>query len=127
MLLLRKLRKTIGLLVMSAMLSLSLSAPGYAAMVGTEDILAADSVAQERDYIREMLNRDEVQDQLTSLGVDPAEAQQRVDAMTEEEVQMLAGQLEEMPAGGSALGLLAFVLIVLLITDLLGFTNVYNI
>lgn len=127
MLLLRKLRKAIGLLVMSTMLSLSLSAPGYAAMVGTEDILTADSVAQERDYIREMLNRDEVQDQLTSLGVDPAEAQQRVDAMTEEEVQMLAGQLEELPAGGSVLGLLAFVLIVLLITDLLGVTNVYNI
>lgn len=127
MLMLRKLRKTISLLVMTTMLSLGISAPGYAAMIGTDDILAADSVAQQRDHIREMLNRDEVQEQLTSLGVDPAEAQQRVDAMTEEEVQMLASQLDDMPAGGSALGLLAFVLVVLLITDLLGVTNVYNI
>lgn len=127
MLMLRKLRRTISLLVMSSMLTLGISTPGYAAMIGTDDILAADSVAQQRDHIREMLNRDEVQEQLTTLGVDPGEAQQRVDAMTEEEVQMLAGKLDEMPAGGDAIGLLAFVLIVLLITDLLGITNVYNI
>lgn len=127
MFMLRKLRKSVTLLVMTTMLSLGVSAPGYAAMIGTDQILAGDSVQQQRDYIREMLNREEIQEQMISLGVNPADAQQRVDAMTESEIQMLAGQLEELPAGGSAVGLLAFVLIVLLITDLLGVTNVYNI
>jgi hypothetical protein len=64
---------------------------------------------------------------MISLGVDPAEAQQRVDAMTNQEVQQLAGKLDSMPAGGDAIGVLALVLVILLITDLLGVTNVYNI
>lgn len=127
MFMLRKLRKVISLMMVTAMLSLGVTAPGYAAMLGTGDILAGDSVQQERAHVKELLQREEIQDQLVTLGVDPDQAVERVDAMTEQEVQMLAGQLEEVPAGGDALGLLAFVLIVLLITDILNLTNVYNI
>ena len=127
MFILRRLRKAISLMLVTTMLSLGITAPAYAAMLGTDEILAADSVQQQRDYIKEMLQREAVQEQFVSLGVDPQQAEQRVDAMTEEEIRMLAGQLQELPAGGSALGLLGFVLIVLLITDLLNITNVYNI
>ena len=127
MFILRRLRKAVSLIVVTTMLSLGVSAPGYAAMLGTDEIIAGDNALQERAYVKELLGQDAVQDQLISLGVDPLEAQQRVDAMTEQEVQTLASQLEELPAGGSALGLLAFVLVVLLITDLLNLTNVYNI
>ncbi|MDZ7661624.1 PA2779 family protein [Thiohalophilus sp.] len=127
MYLLRKFRKGFSLFILTTMLSLGITAPGYAAMLGTNDILAGDSLQQERAHVKEVLQRDEVRDQLVALGVDPADAIERVDAMTEQEIRMLAGQLEELPAGASALGLLAFVLVVLLITDLLNLTNVYNI
>ncbi|MFO8024337.1 PA2779 family protein [Thiohalophilus sp.] len=127
MFILRRLRRTISLMVVATMLSLGITTPGYAAMLGTDDILAGDSLQQERAHVKEVLQRDEVQDQLITLGVDPADAIERVDAMTEQEIQMLSGQLEELPAGAGALGLLAFVLVVLLITDLLNLTNVYNI
>lgn len=127
MFILRRLRKAVSLIVVTTMLSLGVSAPGYATMLGTDAILAGDSVQQQRDYVRELLDRDDVQQQLVSLGVDPLDAEQRVDAMTEQEIQTLTTQLEEMPAGAGALGLLAFVLVVLLITDLLNLTNVYNI
>ncbi|MGD8711411.1 MAG: PA2779 family protein [Thiohalophilus sp.] len=127
MYMLRKLRKIIGLLVMTTMLSLGITTPGYAAMLGTDQILAGDAAQQQRDYVRELLNRDDVQEQMISLGVDPEQAKQRVGAMTDQEVQQLAGKLDSMPAGGDAIGVLALVLVVLLITDLLGVTNVYNI
>lgn len=127
MYMLRKFRKVFSLIILTTMMSLGITAPGYAAMLGTDDILASDNLQQQRDYVKELLNRDEVQNQLVEMGVDPLEAEQRVDAMTEQEIQTLASQLEELPAGASALGLLAFVLVVLLITDLLNLTNVYNI
>ncbi|TDY03975.1 PA2779 family protein [Thiohalophilus thiocyanatoxydans] len=127
MYMLRKFRKVFSLIILTTMMSLGITAPGYAAMLGTDDILAGDNLQQQRDYVKELLNRDEVQNQLADMGVDPLEAEQRVDAMTEQEIQTLSSQLEELPAGASALGLLAFVLVVLLITDLLNLTNVYNI
>ncbi len=123
----RKFRKGFSLIILTTMMSLGITTPGYAAMLGTDDILTGDSLQQERAHIKEVLQRDEVRDQLVTLGVDPADAIERIDAMTQQEVQMLAGQLDAIPAGGSALGLLGFVLIVLLITDLLNVTNVYNI
>lgn len=127
MYMLRKFRKVFSLIILTTMMSLVVTTPGYTAMLGTNDILAGDSLQQERAHIKEVLQRDAVRDQLVTLGVDPTDAIERVDAMTEQEVQMLAGQLDSTPAGGSALGLLAFVLVVLLITDLLGVTNIYNI
>ena len=127
MYLLRKFRKGISLIILGTIISLGILMPGHAAMLGTNDILARDSLQQERAHVREVLQRDEVRDQLVTLGVDPADAIERVDVMTEQEIRMLSGQLEELPAGASALGLLAFVLVVLLITDLLNLTNVYNI
>lgn len=49
----------------------------------------------------------------------------RVDALTDAEAQQLARQLDTMPAGGNALGVLLTVFLVLLITDLLGWTDVF--
>jgi len=123
---LRKLRNTIGLVLFSTMLSLGLSTPGYSAMLGTQEIIAGDTALQQKDYVKELLSRDEVRDQLISMGVDPDNAKQRVDSMTQEEVQAMAGKLDQLPAGGDALTVAAVVLIVLLITDLLDITNVYN-
>jgi hypothetical protein len=40
-------------------------------------------------------------------------------------VRTLAAKIDELPAGGDALGLLVFVFIVLLITDILGFTDIF--
>jgi hypothetical protein len=123
---LRKFRSAISFLLVSALLSLSLGAPAQAAMLGTEQLIAAETSQQQRAYVQELMDRVEVRQQLMAHGVDPAEASARVDAMTDTEVQTLVTQLEDLPAGAGVLGVLAFVLIVLLITDLLGVTNVYN-
>jgi hypothetical protein len=40
-------------------------------------------------------------------------------------VQTLAANMDQLPAGGDGLGLLVFLFIVLLITDILGFTNIF--
>jgi len=66
-----------------------------------------------------------VKTQLVARGVDPAQVQARLESLTDEEVQTLAANMDQLPAGGDGLGLLVFLFIVLLITDILGFTNIF--
>ena len=93
-----------------------LSLPLHAGMLPTD---------ANRAQVFSVLEREDVRAQLQGLGVSPAEVKARVAAMTDEEVAQLAGQIETLPAGGDILGILLTVFIVLLITDILGFTKVF--
>ena len=123
---LRRLSKPVSHLVVLGLLALSLHLPAaHAGMIGTEAVVNAAQVQQDRERLRSTLNRDDVQAQLIARGVDTAQVQARVDSLTDEEVQSLSGKLDQLPAGGDGLELLVFIFIVLLITDILGFTNVF--
>jgi hypothetical protein len=96
--------------------------PASAGIVATDQIAAS----AERDRVKSFLDRADVQAQFQSYGVDPQAARARVDALTDSEVARLAGQIEQLPAGGAdVLGVLLVVFIVLLITDILGFTKIF--
>jgi len=99
--------------------------PAYAAMTSTTTLMQQEQRALERSELLEALDRDAVQSQLRDLGVDAAAAKQRVAAMTDEEVRQLNAHLGEMPAGGDVLGAVLVVFIVLVITDMLGATDVF--
>jgi len=124
---LRRLTKPVGHLVIFSLLILCLPLPAaHAGMIGTEAVVNAAQVQQDRERLRDVFNRDDVKAQLLARGVDPAQVQARVDSLTDQEVQSLSGKLDELPAGGdSFLGALVFIFIVLLITDILGFTNIF--
>ena len=124
---LRSLSKPISHLVVFGLLALSLHLPAaHAGMIGTEAVINAAQVQQDRERLRTVFNRDDVQAQLMARGVDPAQVQARVDSLTDQEVQSLSGKIDQLPAGGdSGLGLLVFIFVVLLITDILGFTNIF--
>ena len=123
---LRRLTKPVSHLLAFGILALSLQLPAaHAGMIGTEAVVNAAQVQQDRERLRDVFNRDDVQAQLLARGVDPAQVQARVDSLTDQEVQSLSGKIDQLPAGGDGLGLLVFIFIVLLITDILGFTNVF--
>jgi hypothetical protein len=123
---LRRLTKPVSHLVVLGMLALSLHMPAaHAALVGTEAVVNAAQTQQERERLAQTLNRADVQQQLVARGVDPAQVQARLDSLTDEEVQTLATKMDELPAGGDALGLLVFIFLVLLFTDIMGFTNIF--
>lgn len=111
--------------------TVSLSFPGVAAarLIGTEEaVAAAAGVAVDRNALRALFDRADVQRQLEALGVDPGRARDRVDAMTDGEIERLAGQVGTLPAGGdggSILGVAFAVFLILLITDILGLTKVF--
>ncbi|MFA5529295.1 MAG: PA2779 family protein [Thiohalomonadaceae bacterium] len=97
-----------------------------AAMIGTPAILSEQQMSVQRDQLLDVLERAEVQQKLAELGVDPQQAKARVAALTDEEIQTLNARMAEMPAGGiDALGAVVLVFLVLLITDIAGFTDVF--
>ena len=123
---LRHLRKPISHLVVLGLFALSLHLPAaHAGMIGTEAVVNAAQVQQDRERLHNAFNRDDVKSQLIARGVDPAQVQARIDSLTDQEVQSLSGKIDQLPAGGDGLGLLVFIFIVLLITDILGFTNIF--
>ena len=101
--------------------ALGMPLPVSAEIVTTDQIYASE----ERDRVRSFLDRSDVQAQLQRLGVEPGEAQARVDALTDDEAARIAGHLEQLPAGGSVIGVLFAIFIILLITDILGLTKVF--
>jgi len=63
---------------------------------------------------------------LRQQGVDPAQALARVQALTDAQAQALAQEIDAAPAGaGDVLGVIVFIFVLLLVTDILGFTKVF--
>lgn len=95
------------------------------AMISTDAAIAYDSSELTRERLLELLDSDAVVQALEVRGVAPAEARARVAALSDEELHALGTQLDAMPAGGNVVGVLFSVFVILLVTDLLGLTNVF--
>lgn len=115
-----KLRRMIASLLVVSMAGMSLPLPVQAGMVGTDAVVAS----AERDRIASFLEREDVRQQLQAQGVSPAEVKARVAALTDEEAAQLAAHMDSMPAGG-IVGAIVLVFLVLLLTDILGFTKIF--
>ena len=98
----------------------------HAALISTAQVAQA-ATNQDRVAISQALARRDIQTELIRRGVRVDEANQRVAALTDEEARTLSQQLNTLPAGGvDVLGTVLIVFIVLLITDILGFTKVFS-
>lgn len=101
-----------------------------AAMIGTERVIEQTQVDEARATVDSFMTREDVKGQMESFGVDPGEAQARVDTLSDREVVDLAQRIDEAPAGqgvvGPIIGAAVLIFLVLLITDLLGFTSVFG-
>ncbi len=123
---LRRLARPISPFVVFCLLGLGTYAPvAGAAIISTEAVVNAEQAQQQRDHVRDLLKRNDIKAYLSAHGVDPANVQARVDSLTDAEVQALASRLDKHPAGGSALGVALIVFIVLLVTDILGYTDIF--
>lgn len=101
-------------------------APVHAALIETRAVLAPTTTSAAHQQVRDFLTRSEVRDVMLKQGLDPQAALARVDAMTDAEAQQFADRLDQLPAGGSSvIGVLFAVFVILLVTDILGFTKVF--
>lgn len=123
--------KSIAVAVIAAFtISLTPVAPVSAALVGNDQMASDQQAMSDRAFVKTFMERGDVQKQFEDLGVNPVEAKQRVDALSDAEVAQLAEEIKSSPAGQGVLtaligaGLIIF--LVLLITDMLGFTSVFG-
>lgn len=128
-------KKHLSLKVISTAVIIAFSAtvvpivPVSAALINNESVAQTQAVQGDRAIVNEFMNRADVRTKFESLGVNPSEANLRVAALSDNEVAKLAEQIKSAPAGqgvGGIIGAMIFIFIVLLITDLLGFTSVFG-
>lgn len=122
------LRRYVAMLLIAVLMisSLPVAAAQTAGLVTTQSALQADTVSSDRERINDILARADVQDQLLAQGVSVDQVQDRVAALSNAEVSQMADQLDAMPAGaGGVIGALFAVFVILLVTDILGLTNVF--
>lgn len=101
-----------------------MTTPLQAAMVSTPDMIASEQAHYDREELKSLLTRDDVQDQLQAYGVTQAQAEQRVAAMTNSEVAELNAKIQDAPAGG-IVGVIVLIFVVFIITDVIGATDIF--
>ncbi len=120
----KHIKKWITYLSIASLFSMQI-APIQAAMISSDTLIKQAQHDVSVTHIVTMLDREEIQAQLTAMGVDPVAAKIRVSQMNEAELAELNQRLEELPAGSDVLGVILTVFIVLVITDMLGATDVF--
>ena len=127
---LRHMRRGVALVLAAVMFVVSMPlGVANAALVSTEQVLADGDGADDRARVLAFLDRADVREQIVALGVDPNEAAARVGALSDAQVREIAGRLDQLPAGqsalGAVLGAILIIFLILLVTDLLGLTDVF--
>ena len=101
-----------------------------AQMIDTNTVIAGQQAEASRERVAAFLGREDVQQIMVRHGVDAAEAQKRVASLSEAELAKISQALEQLPAGGDGLGAVigaaVLIFLVLLVTDILGFTHVFS-
>ena len=100
--------------------------PAFAGIVGTDSFLSEQSIQQDRENLRNLMSRDEVRSMLEMNGLTVDQAQERVDSLTDMEVQQLAKKFEELPAAGDAAVVILIVALVVIILELAGITDIFT-
>ncbi len=75
-----------------------------AGMIGTDQVVASATGQASVDKVRDFVSRTDVVKQFEALGLTATTAQDRVNAMTQEEINRIAGQIDTLPAGADSNG-----------------------
>ncbi len=120
----RHFHKSLSIISLFLFSAISFS-PIQAAMIGNDSLVKNALHDLNVKQVITMLEKSEVQEKLIQMGVDPVAAKSRVSQLNDEELSSLVKNIESLPAGGDAGGTLLTIFIVLVITDMLGATDVF--
>ena len=102
-----------------------------AAMVRTETVLMLSTANNVRENLNQFLKREDVKAIMTAQGISPIEAKARVDSLSDAEIMqtMRIKWISFLPVAstfGVIIGAAVIVFVVLLITDILGYTDIFT-
>jgi hypothetical protein len=119
-------RSLLAATLIVSLAGLGVPLPAQAGMLATSDALASGARAR----LNSLLERQDLQAKLAAYGVKASDVKARVAALSDDEAAQLASRIDSAPAGGDGFGALigaaVLVFLVLLITDILGYTHVFS-
>jgi len=126
-----RLIRPVALMVSFCLLSLSLHLPvAQAGLAPTDSVLTNAPSSPAHARVATWLGRDDVKAELLARGANPDQVLARVNALTDAEADLLASKIDQLPAGGdgfaSLVGLAVIVFLVLVFTDIMGWTDVFT-
>ncbi|MCE2680366.1 MAG: PA2779 family protein [Burkholderiales bacterium] len=109
------------------MLNLTFLSAVNAGVIDTETYVETikKTESDDKKFISDWLSRQDVANRLTQFGVSPDQAIERVASLSDADAQRLASEIEQAPAGGF-IGVVVFIFLLLLLTDILGLTKVFS-
>lgn len=97
-----------------------------AAMIGTPEVIAEQQQQVDHQQLLTMLEDQDVQKKLESMGVDRTQVEKRINSLTPAELAQFNQQLDQAPAGAGVVGIIVLFLVIFIITDMLCATNIFN-
>lgn len=120
------LMKRIVVLLVSVSFFSTYSLPAWSGIVTTDQLLQQQLEVLNKSSLVAMIDRDDVRQQLVERGVDPEYAKARIAALSDAQIEELKGNIDTLPAGSGVVGILVAVLLVLIILDIVGVTNIFS-
>lgn len=123
--------KTLSIFTASLlMISMMTCQAAYAAYVPSNQAFTSTQTEQYRADIASALDKQVFQEALKAQGVSADEVKARLSMLSPSQIEQLKTQLDTIPAGegafGVAVGAAVFIFVVLLITDIVGATDVFD-
>jgi hypothetical protein len=97
-----------------------------AGLVATQSALALEQREGRLERINAALLRDDVRTEMLRLGVAPSQVQERLAALTDQEIQRIEGELDSLPAGGNVAAAIGIAFVVLIILELVGVIDIFK-
>lgn len=114
-------------LVMIAVLTMAtaFSSVANASMVSTGDMIQQEQTQLDRQQLLNMLEKQEVQDKLSELGVSKDTVAERINNLTPAELADFEQQLAQAPTGEGVVGVIVLFFVVFIVTDMLCATDIF--
>ena len=113
-------------MILSFVVSITLFAQvSWAQMASTEAVLEQPVSVSSHEKVSQFVAREDVAKTFETMAV----VEQRIALMSDEEIATISSKIDTLPAGGDfggLVGAVVFVFVVLLITDILGFTKIFG-
>ena len=114
---------------LACVLALQITAVGtmaQAQMITTDTAIERAAPQMDRSSLMAELQKDEVRSEIIRLGVSPDEAEARLAALSDAEVKAMLTEIDEKRSGAGIAETIGTIFIILLITDLLCLTRLFN-
>ena len=113
-------------LAMQVMIATQTATMAQAQMISTDTAIERAATDMDRASLLAELRKDEVREEIVRLGVSPDEAEARLAALSDAEVSAMLLEIDEDRAGAGIAETIGTIFIILLITDLLCLTRLFN-